>query len=198
MNPTPIRWGDVTVPYTVMWTAEFECPDKQRVVEEKWAGQKLLMLSDGIDRREGKPLFKMLHADRCRYVLRHALCQMCLECLPNRVVTINQGEVDGLRPLISDGLPMCPQCALEAVRACPGMQRQYAAGTLRMWCSASGAWNFAPVMLRPIPNYSGGDAEINRLLMTWAPRIVFRGPKLVLSRFIQIKTIEDLEVMANE
>ena len=175
----PIRWGHVPVPITAMWTGELEarCP---RVRRETWGGHRLAMLSEGVDAPGlGKPLFKMLHADRCRAVLRSGLCQMCCEPLPRHVVTMNQGQADTGRPLISDGLPMCPACGLDAYHACPGLQRQAREGKLRIWWSPRGAWVCAPVILGAVSPEHGGDERINALLARVGQ--VWTGPKLVLT-----------------
>lgn len=181
MIRAPIKWGNVTVPYTAMWTDELE-RRKPRIVMERWHGHRIAMLGEGVSIQEGKPVFKMLHADRCREVIRRGLCQMCLKPLPSNVVTVNQCQHDALRPLINDGLPMCPPCAMEALDACPGMQRQQADGTLRMWISPCRAWLLAPVILRVVSEDRGGDERLNRLLR-FARQPVFTGPKLVLTSF---------------
>ena len=186
-----IQWGNVTVPYTVIWSDEIE-NRKPAVVIERIEGQRLPMLSEGIHQPTGKPIFKMLHADRCREVVNHNLCQMCLDHLPVRVVTVTQGQQDRYRPLVSDGLPMCPACALEALASCPGMQRQQASGTLRLWLSRRGAWLLAPVILAIASESHGGHESINRLLRSYG-RPVFTGPKLVLTQWRLVSPVEIAE-----
>lgn len=188
----PKRWGNVTVPYTAMWSTEIERREP-RVVYERWCGQRLAMLSEGIHACEGKPVFKMLHADRCREVIRQEICQMCLRRLPDRVVTVNQGQEDRFRPLINDGLPMCPGCALDALVACPGMQRQQEAGTLRLWLSRRGEWLLAPVLLGPVRVMDGGDERINAMLHRTAQQ-VFTGPKLVLTGWRRVAAADLAEI----
>lgn len=178
-NPTPIKWGNVTVPYTAMWAGEAD-RRQPKAVRERWGKHSIWMLSESVSAPgDGKPLFKMLHADRCRQVIKRGLCQMCLSMLPAQVVTVNQGQRDGFNPLISDGLPMCPRCALEALESCPGMQRQEEQGALRMWLSLYDRWLIAPVALGEVPASKGGDERLNALLRSW-PDPIFTGPKLVV------------------
>lgn len=182
-----LKWGNVSVPHTAMWTDE-AAGRAPFIRHERWSGQRLAMLCEGINQQTGKPLFAMLHADRCREVLRNSTCQMCLQALPKRVWTINQDQRDGGRPLISDGLPMCPECAIGAFQACPGMQRQAEESMLRVWESPLSAWLFAPVLLGPVPVNKGGDERTNTLLRK-ARGPVFTGPKLVLTKFCAVPVI---------
>lgn len=180
-NLVPARWGAVPVPVTAMWTGEAEAR-RPSVVMETWAGRAFVMLSEGVDAiGSGKPMFTMLHADRARRVIRERRCQMCCQPLPARVITMNQGQMDGVRPLISDGLPMCPHCALDAFHACPGLQRQARSGALRIWLSPVGAWDFAPVLLGQVPPERGGDERVNALIRRYEQQ-VWTGPKLVLTQ----------------
>lgn len=180
MTLAPIVWHGVRVPWTAMWSSEqkWRAP---RTVRQRWNGRTLTMLSEGVDTPGvGKPLFKMLHADRCRHVIVDSLCQMCVQPLESLVVCVNQGQTDRFRPLINDGLPMHPDCAREAFAACPGMQRHAAAGVLRAWEAPKGGWIEAPVLLGTAPESAGGDARVNHLIRTSMVDI-FTGPKLVLT-----------------
>lgn len=156
----PIKYGGVTVPYTAMWTAENE-RRQPSIVREKWGGQYMDMLSEGITALEGKPLFAMLHVDRCREVVREGLCQMCVGPLPKQVYAINQGRMHENRPHLTDGLPMCLDCVLEALNACPGMHKQIEAGwPPRFFSCPRGAWLYVPSLV-------GADSEhenVNRVV----------------------------------
>jgi hypothetical protein len=177
-----------------MWTAEAE-RRSPRIVRERWCGHWLSMLSEGVTAFDGKPLFKMLHADRCREVIRKGWCQICLSDLPDTVIAVNQGQADVGRPLISDGLPMCPRCALEAFESCPGMQRQQQQGALHFWATKAGYWLQAPVLLGCVPESEGGDERVNDLLAR-QPCRVFTGPKLVLAAAVDVSLL-DLRSMAS-
>jgi hypothetical protein len=184
--PVPVQWGDVRVPYTAIWTAELKARAPRFVFTQLHGNsRRLRMLSEGIEDMTGKPVFSRLHADRCRRVVRMGVCQMCCQPLPSTVVSVNQGQTDAGRPLIDDGLPMCPACALQAYDACPGMQRQEEAGTLRFWLSPRLHWLMAPVLLGVVPPESGGDQRINDLIER-ANAPIWTGPKLVLVRFRRI------------
>lgn len=177
-NPQPIRWGAVTVPFTAMWSreAEIRVPGRERATIRKLPP--LDWLTEGADAPEGKPLFKMLHQDRCRYVIQRRLCQMTLRPLQAWVICMNQGQRDHIGPVISDGLPMNPDGARMALEQCPGLQRQAEAGHLHIFRVPLDLWTLAPVMLRPRSPEEGGDERVNALLgagRLWA------GPRLVLS-----------------
>ena len=61
----------MTVPYTAMWTGESAARKPLPVRETLRGLQPLLFLSEGVNAPgEGKPMFKMLHQDRCREVIR--------------------------------------------------------------------------------------------------------------------------------
>lgn len=180
----PLRWGNAPVPYTAMWTTEME-RRQPTVRKEEWCGRVFPMLCEGINAPEGKPQFKILHADRTRKVIRDGLCQMCLTKLPPKAVCFNQGQTDHWHPIISDGLPMCPKCASLAFAACPGLQRQARSGLLRTWLATRGDWLVAPVILGTVPSDRGGNERINDLLRKYRGK-VFSGPKLVLESFRQI------------
>ena len=180
MSAQRVRWGNLTVPYTAMWTGEVE-QREPAIARVSIDGRTLRMLSEGVNAPgTGKPLFKVTHNDRVREVILKRVCQMCMEPLPHRVVTFNQAQVDQRRPLISDGLPMCPHCALEAFEACPGMQAQKERGQLRCWISPVGAWLHAPVVLGPRDPRDGGDERVNALIMK-DRALLYSGPKLVLT-----------------
>lgn len=167
-----IKWGLVTVPYTAMWTAEDERREPA-IVRELWSGQWLNMITEGISAFEGKPKFAMLHSDRCREVLRDELCQMCVRKLPSTVYAVNQGRLDEDTgtPHLTDGLPMCLDCMLEALNACPGMQRQIVEGKLKMFSVPFGAWRHKPSYLGIVPVEQGGNARINELVASSKQRV---------------------------
>jgi len=188
-----LQWGNVPVPYTALWTHERDNLRPQLRME-RWNGQKLTMLCSGIEAPQGKPCFSMLHQERTRRVVREQLCQMCVRPMPADLVGFNQGQrLEGF-PLLRDGLPMCPSCALEAFRACPGMARQADAGHLSIWRCYRGHWRTAPTIIRPVPVARGGVAAVNELLLA-TRQPVFSGPDLQLLQFTRI-TLDDLEALA--
>lgn len=178
MRPVPIRWGRVTVPFTAMWTWEAERRVPQRVPSPFPLLPGVDFLSEGVDHPEGKPMFKMLHQDRCRYVVRRRLCQMTLQPLQAWVYAMNQGQRDRIGPVISDGLPMNLDGARTAYEQCPGLQAQAASGALHIYRVPLGAWVVAPVILRPRDPQDGGDERVNQLLRAGP---LYSGPRLVLN-----------------
>lgn len=190
----PLSWGSVRVPYTTLWTEERDNRQPQ-LRYERWAGKRLAMLCDGINKPgAGKPVFGALHGTRTRLVVRDRLCQMCLRPIPATAVGFNQGQVLRGRPLLRDGLPMHPACAMEAVRACPGMARQEEAGTLRIWRCQRDAWDFAPVLNRFRLPAHGGNTAINALLLD-SREPVYSGPDILLATWARL-SLSDLEAMA--
>lgn len=179
-----VKWGLVTVPYTAMWTAEDERREPA-IVREKWSGQWLNLITEGISAFEGKPKFAMLHSDRCREVLRDELCQMCVRKLPSTVYAVNQGRMIEGKPHLTDGLPMCLDCAIEALNACPGMQRQVGEGKLRMFSAPFGAWLHVPAILGAVPVEQGGHPRINELVLG-SREPVYGGIGLALTSFKRI------------
>lgn len=175
-----LRWGNVVVPWTAAWSSEAS-RDRNFIRTEKLDGRGLRFLCEGIDSPGvGKPLFKVLHNDRCRTVLKLRICQICRRPLPDDVICMNQGELEGMYPLINDGLPMCSSCAALALAQCPGLQRAEAAGRLRIWRVST--WLHAPVLIGPKSEEQGGNPHVNALLARERGP-VFSGIKLVLTRF---------------
>lgn len=148
----PVKYGDATVPYTALWSAELE-RRQPAIIRERWGNEYKDVLTEGITAFEGKPIFSMLHVDRSREVIRENLCQMCVGPLPKLVYAVGQGREYKGMPLLTDGLPMCLNCALEALNACPGMHKQIAAGRPPLFFScARGAWVCVPLLV-------GSDSE---------------------------------------
>lgn len=186
-----IKWGLVTVPYTAMWTVEDERREPT-VVYETWAGRRLALISEGVTAiHEGKPLFKVLHSDRCREVLRDSLCQMCVRPLPRTVYAVNQGRLDEDTgtPHLTDGLPMCLNCMLEALNACPGMQRQVGEGKLKMFSVPRGAWLPKPAYLGVVPVEHGGNEKINDIVRRHRYEPVFGAMGLTLTSWKRIEPV---------
>lgn len=189
----PLRWGNVPVPYTAIWSGELE-RRQPHVRWETWNGKRMGMLCDGVDDPTGKPVFKILHGERTRRVVREELCQMCVRPMPRDLVGFNSGECLGIRPLLRDGLPMCPGCALAAFEACPGLRRQADGRTLRVYAVRRGAWEYAPVINGYALPEDGGSAEVNELAAT-TPGGLWSGPDLLLTEWKRI-SVMDLRVAA--
>ncbi len=184
-----LRWGDVVVPWTAAWSSEAP-RDRSFIRTERIGGMSLRFLCDGIDTPGvGKPMFKVLHNERCRDVIRRRVCQICRGPLGGDRVAMNMGEREGLYPLINDGLPMCRGCAELALAQCPGLQKAAQTGWLRMWHAID--WIFAPVVLGPVPPENGGNPHVNALLAKECEP-VFSGVKLVLTRFRSLHVPGDL------
>lgn len=177
-----LRWGDVVVPWTAAWSSE-ATRDRCFIRTERIGRREMRFLCDGIDSPGvGKPLFAILHNERCRDVIRRRVCQICRTHMPGEVVCMNHGETEGMMPLINDGLPMCMPCAALALAQCPGLRRAAAADRLRIWVAQD--WMPAPVLLGLVPVERGGNPHVNALLAKERGP-VFSGIKLVLTRFRQ-------------
>lgn len=188
----PIHWGNVVVPYTALWTGEVA--DRVPIVRwERWNGKRWPMLCEGVDAPSGKPLFTILHGERTRRVVRERLCQMCVRPMPPVVVAysthaFSQPEYGG-RPVIRDGLPMCPSCALAAFRFCPGLQRHESEGRLRIWKTAPGAWDHLLVVNGEAAIGPGVDPRVNALVRQHGGTI-YSGPDLLLREFHRMPLID--------
>lgn len=178
--PEILRWGAVSVPWTAAWSSE-QSRESCYIRTEELDGRPIRFLCDGIETPGvGKPAFAILHNERSRDVVRRRICQICRKRLPDGGICMNQGERDGMFPLINDGLPMCEPCAALALRQCPGLTRAAAAGRLRIYRARD--WLHAPVMLGPKPESAGGNPRVNALLAAERGP-VFSVIKLVLTRF---------------
>ena len=105
----------------------------------------------------GRPLFPNAHALRQRRAVKRMLCQVCgvdtLEQNPERQLfvlkDIGQPVREGER---TSAAPVCPPCALIAVKECPHLREHVAA-----WVRRPVSWGVAGVLydprtLRPIPD----------------------------------------------
>ena len=186
-GPQLLRWDNVVVPWTAAWSSE-EARDHCYIRTEKLDGRPLRFLCDGIDSPGvGKPMFKVLHNERCRAVLRERICQICCTPLPDDAICMNQGELEGMYPLINDGLPMCSPCAALALAQCPGLQRLEASGRLHIWKASK--WLHAPILIGPTPEAQGGNPHVNALLARERGP-VFSGIKLALTRFHTLRAAD--------
>lgn len=191
----PQRYGDVPVPITAAWSVE-QVERQPRVVRWRCGGMGVLKFtSDGVSKPGiGKPLFKIIHADRARAVLDQDVCQICCRRLdPERIVMNSNTYLQGL-PLISDGLPMHPACAAVAYDACIGLRNNHEAGRLRIYAVPKDGWTLAPKVLGMMP-VPPGDPRTNALLAKHGK--LYAGPDLQLRRFRSV-TVADLRQMARE
>jgi hypothetical protein len=175
-----LHWGAVVVPWSASWSSE---SDRSAVFirTERIGRHSLRFICDGPNTPgQGRPMFKTLHNERCRDLIRRRLCQICRAALPAEAICMNQGEREGIYPLINDGLPMCRPCAVLALEQCPGLRRASEAGELRIWRAA--AWEYAPVLIGMADPANGGNPALNALLAKERGS-VFSGVKLVLTRF---------------
>ncbi|MBU8540238.1 hypothetical protein [Falsiroseomonas tokyonensis] len=188
----PQRYGALPVPVTAAWSVEQDEREPRVVRWRCGARGELRFTSDGVNRPgEGKPLFTILHADRCRAVIERGLCQMCVRPLPHcRICMTSGATLQGL-PLVSDGLPMCPACAMTAYRACIGLQRNEAAGRLRIYAVEADGWVLSPKVLG-IVSGPGADERVNALIRKHGK--LYAGPDLQLRRFRRL-ALADLEGM---
>lgn len=193
MNLTPQRYGAIPVPITAAWSVEQEQRNPRVVLWRCGPHGLLKFTSDGPNLPgQGRPLFKIIHGDRARAVIAGDLCQICCERLgTERICTTTGATLEGM-PLVSDGLPMHPACALVAYRACIGLQRAEAAGTLRLYVIPPGGYRLAPKILG-LASGPGSDERVNRLVRQHGQ--IFNGPDLQLWSFRRI-SVAELEQMA--
>lgn len=189
----PLRYGSLPVPVTAAWSVEQDQREPRVVLWRCGVRGMLRFTSDGPNLPgQGKPLFKILHADRCRTVIAGDLCQMCVRPLPADRICMNTNRVLQNMPLISDGLPMCPACAMVAYRACIGLQRHEERGVLRIYVTRRDGQVLAPKVLG-ISTGPGSDERVNALLRKHGK--LYSGPDMQLRAFRRI-SLAQLEAMA--
>lgn len=188
----PFTFGDAPVPYTAAWSEEQE-NRAPRVVRWGPASLRRPYVSDGVNRPgAGKPVFKVLHADRCREVIGGDLCQMCVKPLCKTRICMTSGTTLKARPLVVDGLPMHHACAFAAYQACPGLRRSEAEGRLRIFAIPEDGYDLAPKVLG-ITSGPGSDERVNALLRQHGR--LYSGPDLVLRVFRWMSLAELQSVM---
>jgi hypothetical protein len=184
----PLRWGSLPVPISAMWEGDVAARSA-RVVRWPPDPGMLYFSAGGHAPGVGRPMFKVLHEDRCRALLSLDLCQMCGEALGPSRVCVGTGSRRGVLPLVSDGLPMHAPCARVACEACPGLQRREATRTLHLYrvdgSLQNGALRPAPRLLAAISPAQGGMEDVNALIRKHG--VVVAGPDVVLTRFMRIQ-----------
>lgn len=190
---TPQSFGAIRVPYTAAWTEEQQAR-YPTVVRWRCGDRTLPFISDTLNLPgKGKPLFKVLHADRCREVMEKDVCQMCVKPLStHRFCITSGGTLQGL-PLVVDGLPMHADCAVAAYRACPGLQRQQEAGRLRIFLLSGKSYLLVPKVLG-IASGPEADERTNDLIRRHGR--LYSGPDLQLRAFtlISLVQLEDISL----
>ncbi|MEN2980904.1 hypothetical protein P7L78_22185 [Tistrella bauzanensis] len=189
----PITWRGAPVPVITMWSGEADLR-KPRVLRERWGGDRLLIIDDGVDAPGvGRPLFTRLHHGRCRRVVQARLCQICAQPLGKACIAISHGRTHAGHPLIRDGYPMHDACAGRALTACPALQRGITDRSLRCWLVPTGQWARLWVKIG-IATGKDADERVNDMVRGTDGQIV-SGPDLVLLRHTPMRA-DDLMALA--
>ncbi|MET8952089.1 hypothetical protein [Streptomyces sp. NPDC004533] len=160
--------GDLPVPYVTAWTAETHTVPPV-VLHRTRQGigyadevpydrdmEGVLWIRQAIAPGSGRALFPSVHALRQRRAISRMLCQVCgadtLEQDPERQLfllkdvgrPVGQGE-------LTTAAPVCPPCALIAVRHCPHLRKHVAA-----WVERPVTWGVTGIpydrrTLLPVP-----------------------------------------------
>lgn len=125
-----IRYGNMPVPYTVLWSGE---AGGMTIAHCPFANH--LAMTDEPNRGAGKPLFGKPHMTRQREAIINDLCDLCGRSLKTRTkVSLSHARTivtgaEGLAVLQVE--PMIHrECAFVCVEECPSLKRDIQAGTL--------------------------------------------------------------------
>lgn len=122
-----LQYGDIPVPYPVMWSEE----------ETYFIGQcpwfKKLAICQKQARGKGVPRFGRPHAMRQREAMFRGLCDVCKKPLKRDKISLsNFGGDFPVNYVLSQVEPLLhKECAKLSVKSCPALQRQLAAGKMR-------------------------------------------------------------------
>ncbi len=153
-----LRYGEIPVPYPVMWSAENE----YFVDQCTWFKQPAICQKQA--RGEGMPQFGRPHVVRQRRAMALELCDLCNKPLKTstKISLSNFGAdyPDGY--LLSQVEPLLHvECARLSIRHCPALQRQLREGRMRvrqvLQCRARATTASAEERASFVPGYSGPD-----------------------------------------
>lgn len=176
-----VRWGNLPVPFTAMWTGE--TPMTSFVVRRVPQLMNAPFLFEGTNTPGlGKPMFSWFHTGRAADVLCRRVCQICLAPFAGAAMYCigTAGSTINAMPHITDGLPMCPGCTRLSIEHCPALGRQLQASILRIYLAKS--YILAPAILRPVDVSAGGNPAINAAIRSWSG-VVYGTPKIALDAF---------------
>lgn len=120
---TPLMWGQVPVPYSVLWSAENEF-----FLGSDPTTPGLLAVCNPSRQGEGKPVFGKPHMNRQRRTIALGLCDLCGRPLKGRAKV----SLSHARPRVGAGHAMCvmqvepllhKECAAISLRHCPSLKR---------------------------------------------------------------------------
>ena len=123
------HYGDIPVPYTVMWSAEEEC----FVGDCQWFKGRAICQREA--QGEGVPRFGRPHVMRQRRVMACRLCDICAKPLAARTA-ISLSNFGGDYPedhTLTQVEPLLhAECARLSIAHCPALQRQLGDGRMRV------------------------------------------------------------------
>ena len=171
-----IRYGNMPVPYTVLWSGE---AGQMTIAECPYAKQPAM--SDASNRGVGKPIFGKPHMDRQREAIINDLCDLCGRSLRTRTkVSLSHARetltgAEGMAVLQVE--PMVHrECALVCVEECPSLKRDIKNGTLFVRQVAQHRHQLAILTAEAVEEFTGlkaqkgiiGHAKIE--LLRWVDR----------------------------
>ncbi len=124
-----LKWGNMPVPYTVLWTAE---AGQTYVGKCEFTGMQATC--EPTNRGVGKPIFAKPHANRQRETIFKDWCDLCGKPLKGRTkVSLSKARTvfTDTGAVVLQVEPMVHKdCALTCVELCPSLKRDVKNGTL--------------------------------------------------------------------
>lgn len=124
-----LKYGDVPVPYAVLWSAE----DKMYLGRDPLI--KMPACCNEVARGVGKPRFGTPHMDRQREVIYNDWCDLCAKPFKNQTrVSLSHAKVNFAGAAGACVMQVEPllhkSCAAICIKHCPSLKRDIKAGTL--------------------------------------------------------------------
>lgn len=153
-----IRYGDIAVPYPVMWSAE----EEYFVAECPWFKRPAICQKEA--HGEGVPRFGRPHAMRQRKVMALVLCDVCAKPLRNstKISLSNFGADYPEHYLLSQVEPLLhADCARLSIKHCPALRNQLDGGQMRVrqvfHCQPRATIASSEERASFVPDYTGHD-----------------------------------------
>lgn len=131
MTPTQLTYGNVPVPYSVLWSDE----DVSSITPDPMVNGMMAMCNP-VARGSGRPMFGKPHMQRQREVIINGLCDLCAKPLKGHTkVSLSHARerrgANGLCVMQVEPL-LHKECAAISLQHCPSLKRDIAGDTLQV------------------------------------------------------------------